>query len=310
MKKIALISTFCNDEKKQNILKENIIKIKDLGIDVIAISPIQIPQDIVNLCDYFLYTKENPVFNWPLKSYFYWWGGTIKGINTKMTTCQPDYGFAGLLHIKRMADLVLSMDYDIFFPIIYDLDINDYVKSILLDNKKNSFFPSKRGDYSFWPVGLNLISLDKEHLTRFKNLITKESYLTESEGDAFSWTQRAIDFIPGIIEKEYVEDLIYYYPISGFCNFANYSIIEEIKLFIHKIKDQDIKFIFYDFNEVKIFTIKTEDFVQEFTVNEWEEIEIPYKEYTSFIVIYEEKEYDFTDILLKITNNTFTKTVN
>ena len=62
--------------------------------------------------------------------------------------------------------------------------------------------------------------------------------------------------------------------------------------------------------KLKIFTIKTEDFVQEFTVNEWEEIEIPYKEYTSFIVIYEEKEYDFTDILLKITNNTFTKTVN
>jgi hypothetical protein len=308
MKKIALISTFCDTEEKQNLLKENIIKIKNLKIDVIIISPLQIPQDIINLCDYFLYTKENPVFNWPLKSYYYWWKGTIKGSNIKMTTCQPDYGFAGLLHIKRMADLVLSMDYDIFFPIIYDLDINDYVKSILLDNKKNSFFPSKRGDYSFWPVGLNLISLDKEHLTRFKNLITKESYLTESEGDDFSWTQRAIDFIPGIIEKEYVEDLIYYYPISGFCNFANYSIIEEIKLFIHKIKDQDIKFIFYDFNEVKIFTIKTEDFVQEFTVNEWEEIEIPYKEYTSFIVIYEEKEYDFTDILLKITVNTFTKT--
>ena len=58
MKKIALISTFCNTEEKQNLLKENIIKIKNLGIDVIAISPIQIPQDIVSLCDYFLYTKE------------------------------------------------------------------------------------------------------------------------------------------------------------------------------------------------------------------------------------------------------------
>ena len=308
MKKIALISTFCDTEEKQNLLKENIIKIKNLKIDVIIISPLQIPQDIINLCDYFLYTKENPVFNWPLKSYYYWWKGTIKGSNIKMTTCQPDYGFAGLLHIKRMADLVLSMDYDMFFPMIYDLNITDYVKSILLDNKKNSFFPSKRGDHSFWPVGLNLISLNREHLTRFKNLITKESYLTESKGDAFSWTQRAIDFIPGIIEKEPVEDLIYYYSISGFYAFSNYSIIEGIKLFIHKIKDQDIKLIFYDFKNVKNFTIKTEDFIQEFNVNEFEEIEFPYKEYNSFIVVYEGKEYDFTDIISKITFNTFTKT--
>jgi len=310
MKKIALISTFCNTEEKQNLLKENIIKIKNLGIDVIAISPIQIPQDIVSLCDYFLYTKENPVFDWPLKSYFYWWEGIIKGINTKMTTCQSDYGFAGLLHIKRMADLALSMDYDMFFPMIYDLNFTPYVESIFNDNKKNSFFPSKRGDHSFWPVGLNLISLDREHLTRFKNLITKESYLTESKGDAFSWTQRALDFIPGIIEKEPVEDLIYYYSISGFYNFSDYSIIEGVKLFIHKIKDQDIKFIFYDFKDVKNFIIKTEEFEYKYNIKEWEEIELPYKEYDSFIVVYKEKEYDFTDIISKITFNTFTKTLN
>jgi hypothetical protein len=310
MKKIALISTFCNTEEKQNLLKENIIKIKNLGIDVIAISPIQIPQDIVSLCDYFLYTKENPVFDWPLKSYFYWWEGIIKGINTKMTTCQSDYGFAGLLHIKRMADLALSMDYDMFFPMIYDLNFTPYVESIFNDNKKNSFFPSKRGDHSFWPVGLNLISLDKEHLTRFKNLITKESYLTESKGDAFSWTQRALDFIPGIIEKEPVEDLIYYYSISGFYNFSDYSIIEGVKLFIHKIKDQNIKFIFYDFKNVKNFIIKTEEFEYEYNIKEWEEIELPYKEYDSFIVVYKEKEYDFTGIISKITFNTFTKTLN
>jgi hypothetical protein len=249
-KKVALISSFCDDQEKLDVLNENIKKLKAHDLDVILVSSLALPKETVKLCDYIFYTKENPVFNWPLKSYYYWWKGTIKGSNIKMTTCQPDYGFAGLLHIKRMADLVLSMDYDMFFPMIYDLNITDYVKSILLDNKKNSFFPSKRGDHSFWPVGLNLISLDKEHLTRFKNLITKESYLTESKGDAFSWTQRAIDFIPGIIEKEPVEDLIYYYHISGFYAFSNYSIIEGVKLFIHKIKDQDIKFIFYDFKDV------------------------------------------------------------
>ena len=57
MKKVALISTFCDTEEKLNILEENIIKIKNLGIDVISISPIVIPQHIVNLCDYFFIPK-------------------------------------------------------------------------------------------------------------------------------------------------------------------------------------------------------------------------------------------------------------
>ena len=305
MKKIALISTFCDTEEKQNLLKENIIKIKNLKIDVIIISPLQIPQDIINLCDYFLYTKENPVFNWPLKSYYYWWKGTIKGSNIKMTTCQPDYGFAGLLHIKRMADLVLSMDYDMFFPMIYDLNITDYVKSILLDNKKNSFFPAKniRGDT--WPIGLRLISLDREHLIRFENLITKENYMFNITDCAESWIHKSINFIPGIIENEFLEDLIYNYE---HINFFDQSIIKGLKLFIHKIVNSELKLFFYDFKNVKNFTIKTEDFIQEFNVNEFEEIEFPYKEYNSFIVVYEGKEYDFTDIISKITFNTFTKT--
>ena len=115
-----------------------------------------------------------------------------------------------------------------------------------------------------------------------------------------------LDFIPGIIETEYMTDLIYYFEDIDFFDF---SIIEEIKCFIHKIENQDIKFIFYDFKEVKKFIIKTEDFEYEFNVKEWEEIELPYKEYISFIVIYEEKEYDFTSIINKIKHNIFTKTI-
>jgi hypothetical protein len=306
MKKIALISTFCDTEEKQNILKENIIKIKSLGIDIMAISPIEIPYDIIKLCDFFCYTKENPVFDWPEKAYTQWRSLNINGDNIKMNITCPDYGYAGLIQIKRMADLALSMDYDMFFPMIYDLDFTPYVESIFNDNKPNSFFPSKRGDHSFWSVGLHLISLDREHLTSFKNLITKESYLTNLNGDAFSWLHSVLDFIPGIVETEYMTDLIYYFEDIDFFNF---SIIEEIKCFIHKIENQDIKFIFYDFKEIKKFIIKTEDFEYEYNVKEWEEIELPYKEYISFIVIYEEKEYDFTSIINKIKHNIFTKTI-
>ena len=130
MKKIALISTFCDTKEKQNILKENIIKIKSLGIDIMAISPIEIPYDIMKFCDFFCYTKENPVFDWPEKAYTQWWSLNINGENMKMNITCPDYGYAGLIQIKRMADLALSMDYDMFFPMIYDLDFTPYVESI------------------------------------------------------------------------------------------------------------------------------------------------------------------------------------
>ena len=63
MKKIVLVSTFCDNEEKQNVLKETIVKVKEIGMDVMVISPnfIQIRQDIIDLCDFFFYTKENPL---------------------------------------------------------------------------------------------------------------------------------------------------------------------------------------------------------------------------------------------------------
>ena len=51
MKKIVLVSTFCNNEEKQNVLKETVTKVKEMGMDVMVISPnfIQIKQEIIEL---------------------------------------------------------------------------------------------------------------------------------------------------------------------------------------------------------------------------------------------------------------------
>ena len=115
MKKIALISSFCDTQDKIELLIKNVKKIKSLEIDVMVISPLKLTDELINLCDYFLYTKENAVLNWPEKAYFQWWGGTFNGININMTMTYPDYGYAALLQFKRIADLALSMGYDIFF---------------------------------------------------------------------------------------------------------------------------------------------------------------------------------------------------
>jgi hypothetical protein len=304
MKKIALITSFCNTEEKLKVLHDNVKTIKDLGLDVMVFSHFQLPKNINNLIDYTIISKENPIITWPEKTINHWISIPHKTFRYDMATSLVDYGYAVLNQIKRMASLALSMDYDSFFIIDYDLNITNYVKSVLLDNKKNSFFPAKNVNGETWLIGLRLISLDREHLTRFKNLITKESYLFNSTDVAESWLHKAINFIPGIIEGEPLEDLIYNYSNV---DFFDQSIIKGLKLFIHKIPNNELKLIFYDFEEIKNFIIKTEDFEYEYNVEKWEEINLPYKEYTSFIVFYEEKEYDFTDIISKIIFNTFIK---
>ena len=305
MKKIALITSFCNTEEKLEVLHDNIKTIKNLGLDVMVFSHFYLPKNINDLIDYTIISKENPILMWPAKTINHWQSLPHKTFLCAMVTSSADYGYAVLNQIKRMASLALSMGYDSFFIVDYDLNITEYVKSIFLDNKKNSFFPAKNSLGDVWGIGLRLISFDREHLTRFKNLITVESYLFDNRDCAESWVHKAINFLPGIIETEPLEDLIYNYENV---DFFNYSIIEEVKLYIHKIPNDEIKLIFYNFEDIKNFIVKTEDFTQEFNISEFEEIEFPYKEYTSFIVIYKEKKYDFTDIISKIIFNTFTKT--
>lgn len=301
MKKVALISSFCDSKEKTDILIENIIKIKNLGVDVMVFSPLKLDDKIIELSDYVILSKENPVLNWPEKSMFQWWNGSVNGLNIQMTTTYPDYGFAGLVQVKRMADLALSMDYDLFFPMIYDINITENVEGVFKSHKKNSFFPSKR-DNTIWDVGLHLISLDRDHLTRFKNLITKESYLVEGDFDAFAWLHRAVKLIPGVIEKEPIEDLIYCLINK---NFFNISPSKKFSCFIHKTNVDNMKIVFYNFAGLKKFTIETDHGKSEHTVREWDQIELPYFSCKSLKVENDGNTFDFTTELKQIGHNEF-----
>jgi hypothetical protein len=303
MKKIALISTFCDNQEKLDLLIENIKKIKSLGIDVMIISPFKLNNEVIELCDYAIFSKENPILDWPEKSYFQWWSGNYNGVNINMTTTYPDYGYAGLLQFKRMADFALSMDYEIFFPMIYDINITPYVESVFNENKKNSFFPSYR-DGMTWSIGLHLISLDREHLIRFKTLITKESYLVESDFDAFAWLHRAVKLIPGVIEETPIEDLIYFLSNK---DFFNCSPSDKFKCFIHKTLTDNMKIVFYDFGGIKHFNVKTDLFENNYEVREWDEIELPFLNTDKLIITNDNETFDLSHHVNNIGENTFKK---
>ena len=56
MKKIALISTFCDTEDKVQILIENIRTLKNIGLDTLVISPIILPSKVIELSDFVFFT--------------------------------------------------------------------------------------------------------------------------------------------------------------------------------------------------------------------------------------------------------------
>ena len=101
MKKICLISTYCDTEEKKQILTKNIQKIKSINLDVMIFTPISLPNEIYDLCDYVIISKENPVFDWPLKAYGLWKKFLVDDCEVFMSTTFRDYGYANLNQYKH-----------------------------------------------------------------------------------------------------------------------------------------------------------------------------------------------------------------
>jgi hypothetical protein len=121
MKKIVLISSYCDTQEKINILSENIKVLKSLGLDTLVISPITLPNEIIEISDFVFFTKENPLLNWPLRGFTFWQTHYSSEGWMTMHRNVADYGWAGLYQIKKMSQIALSYDYDYFYHIIFYL---------------------------------------------------------------------------------------------------------------------------------------------------------------------------------------------
>lgn len=270
MKKIALISTFCNTEKKQNILKENIITLKQLGLDVMCLSPnfIEIPQDIIKLCDYFYYTKENPLLTWPERDFTFWKTYPYDNGFIKMHRNIADYGWAALNQVKRLSQIALNYDYDLFYHIIYDVEIDSVIESELLSNKSNIIHPRRDPHHPehLWETTLHFMVFDRLMVEAIEKEITLESYLSTNgvaEGEVLKWKNKF-----NIPTSEYpIKDKIYYWEDY---DFFDYSRCSDYKLFINKhepcetwkgepptmeLLDSNLRLFFYDVTNPKWINI-------------------------------------------------------
>lgn len=177
MKRLVLISSYCDTEEKINILKENLIEYKKLGLDTLLISPIDLGKEIFELCDYYFNTKENPLISYPEWIFFWWRITELNNIGTvKLQRGYPDYGWAALLQTKRLLQLGIILEYDILIHTIYDLDLNEETKEKILHEGRNMIFKRRELPNNIVETSLHLIILNKETANNFQNEITYSMY--------------------------------------------------------------------------------------------------------------------------------------
>lgn len=303
-KKVALISSFCDNQEKIDVLKKNIRIVKSNNLDVIVISPFNLGTDVTELCDYFFITKDNPVFQWPERAMYAWKILESGGNKYKITTTYADYGYAGLHQVKQLSQIALNLDYDQFFHMIYDLRIDENVIDGFSSNKFNSIYPSKREE-TIWAVGLHYMIFDRENLINFISKITKESYLNIKGSDAFVWLHTLQSILNYKIEPIPVEDEIYYYQTHDFFNFSE---IPNLKFFIEKNDEtlSSIKILFYELDKKTSLDITLDEETKTHEIENLKIIDLGFNKTIkkNVLIHFENKTYDISNTIDKIRHNT------
>lgn len=304
MKKVALISTYCDTHEKLEVLSKNIDNVKTFGMDVIVISPFFLPEHIQKKCDYFFLMKDNPVLDWPQKAMCAWKELFLNENKIQISRTYADYGWAGLYQVKRLSEIALLLDYDYFYHMIYDLKFDETVIEGLLSERECDVYSSKRGDI-IWEVGLHFMIFNREKLTNFIQHITLQNYLNSRGGDAFVWLHKLIEIFPYNIIKKPVEDEIYYYEGH---DFFNSSPADGIKFFIESNDEviETIKLLFYNISEPKEIKLTVNDKVYEYSIHGNSLVDLGFNKFNIPTVLFEYmgKEYNITEKINKIKHST------
>lgn len=304
MKKVALISTYCDTQEKIDVLSKNIDNVKTFGIDVIVVSPFYLPEYIQNKCDYFFLMKDNPVLDWPQKAMYAWRELNLNENKIIITRTYADYGWAGLYQVKKLSEIALSLDYDYFYHMIYDLKFDETVVEGLLSERECDVYSSKRGDI-IWEVGLHFMIFNREKLTNFIQHITLQNYLNSRGGDAFVWLHRLIEIFQYNIVKKPVEDEIYYYEGH---DFFNSSPVEGIKFFIDNNDEivETVRLLFYNVSEPKEIKLTINDNIYEYSIHGNSLVDLGFNKFNIPKVLFEYMgiEYDITEKIKKIKHST------
>ena len=181
-KNLVIIMCHCDNDIKKNTLNKNIDKIKSEGFDIMVLSHIPVSNSIQSKVDYFIYDKSNPTITYPYRGMVFWKNLKFKDKKIRLQNILDDYGWTALNQILLAGNLGVSLDYNYFSFINYDIKITD---NIVYDLKNpSSFLVSKvkdlgvkDKDYRFPSFMFNVLS--KENLKSILPIINKKYYMSD-----------------------------------------------------------------------------------------------------------------------------------
>jgi hypothetical protein len=309
MKKIALISTYCDTQEKKDVFLKLVKKVKSLGVDVIAISPLPLDKEYIDACDYLFFTKENPILTWPVRLFTFWRQFPLSdGRIATMQRGVGDYGWAAVYHVKKLTQIMLGYDYDVFYHMIYDLDVDSIVEESLKNFQGNMVYPRRdpNNPDTLWETTLHFMSFDRELMEKVEKEITIEGYLSTNgvaEGEVLKWKNK----FNIAVSDHPVKDKIYYWKDY---DFFDYSPVKDFKLFLSKNEEMDIwlgenpiystkltsnlRILFYGFSELNDLKIVLNGEVFNLNPKPYEFIEFPIEsnKITQIILMYDGVDYD------------------
>lgn len=259
MKKLALINSYCDTWEKLTILFNNITKLKTLGIDSLLYSPLPLPREIIDHSDYTIFSKENPILNYPERGMLLW---TQIG-DHRLNLVTPDYGWASIYQYKKLMEYGFTLDYDYYFWFLYDLNIDSVVEDTLKNPHNKLFFKSTKSTSS--KVGGIFASFNKENLSKIYPLINKSDYVETCKGKiAEYYLETLCNQIQGEISDHINTDLVDEHSKLSFNKALE---THPFKMFF--TNEDDLRFIFWDIQKENInFTFEVNKKLYDFNLSE------------------------------------------
>lgn len=172
-KDCLVITSYCDNEEKLDILRKNIGILKQYNKDICIHAHYPLPMDIQKDVNYYIYDKSNPIINFDKRSIIMWRNDDIYRLNI----LKRDYGFTVASQIKQSIVFLRNMGYDIAHVLNYDIIIEDFV----IDNFKkiidySGIFYNKDESINLTTFSINI----NKHLNEIKK-ISEDDYIYMNE---------------------------------------------------------------------------------------------------------------------------------
>lgn len=301
---LVIILSHCNTEEKKELLENNIKKLKSNNFDILLLSHIPIPPNIQESIEYFIYDKSNPIINWPERGMVFW-KKILGDINYRLQTIYPDYGWTAFNQILLGGNLGLSLSYDYFSFINYDIQLTDSIIEAL-DNPVPFLTSTVQPAYESKPryPSFMLNILNRKNLKSILPIIDKKHYMCDTHSfkkdgkfqSAENYWEHLVTNFSHTIYPENIMDLINF---DNFSSMFNYSNTDKFKMFFQNnnthptIKNSGVPGVLvYDINisNLKLIVNDQYTFIEK---GKNELIDLPEVKKIGFIV---DNEYiDFTE---------------